>query len=186
MVLNANPVPLLPDDCSYRGIYDLCVEALSDSDKDAVERDTKVKKAEYAAGGIKEYFILHHTEERAFFRLNARGVYVPIIPQGGVIHSEVLPGFQFRIADLEARPAEQEMVADPVYREFVQPAWTEDRMRREKAEQRAASEAQRADSAEQRAQAEARARADAEAEAIAAQAEIARLTRLLADREGRR
>jgi hypothetical protein len=33
LVLNLNPVPLLPDDRSYKGTFDLCVEAISDSSK---------------------------------------------------------------------------------------------------------------------------------------------------------
>ncbi|CAK0769242.1 hypothetical protein CCP3SC15_390018 [Gammaproteobacteria bacterium] len=67
------------------------MEALSDSDKEQKERDTIIKKAEYAAAGVKEYYILHNSEERAFYRLNTQGEYVPISPHDGdVISSKVL------------------------------------------------------------------------------------------------
>jgi hypothetical protein len=55
VVRNDNPQPLLPLDRSYHGIFDLCIEALSDSERSASERDLIVKKAEYAAGGVPEY-----------------------------------------------------------------------------------------------------------------------------------
>lgn len=151
VVLQTNPIPLKLKDRSYHGIFDLCVEALSDSDKQEIERDTVVKKAEYAAIGVQEYFILHEGEERAFYRLNARGVYVPILPQGGIIHSEVLPGFRFRIADLSVRPDEEAMLNDPVYQDFVFPAWQRDKALRREAEQRAEAEAVQRREAEQRA-----------------------------------
>ena len=145
VVLHTNPVPLLPRERSYQGIFDLCVEALSDSDKAERERDTVVKKFEYAAGGVREYFILHHGPERGFFHPGRSGMYVPIIPQSGVIHSRVLEGFRFRIRDLDRRPALAEMIEDEVYRDFVQPEWSRERVQlqqeaalRCKAEQRAA------------------------------------------------
>lgn len=183
VLLNANPVPLQPLERTYHGIFDLCVEALSDSDKHEKERDTVVKKAEYASAGVKEYFILHDSEERAFYRLNARGVYVPIIPQEGVIHSEVLPGFRFRIRDLSRGPDAEAMLEDPVYRDFVLPEWGREREQlqqetalRRKAEQHAQAEAALRREAEQRAQTEATLRREAEQRA---QAEIARLQALL-------
>lgn len=47
-------------DASYRGIYDLCIEALSDLDPADIRGDTVTKKAAYAAAGVPEYYILHH------------------------------------------------------------------------------------------------------------------------------
>lgn len=162
VVLHSNTVPLAAKDMSYRGVFDLCVEALSDSDKIQKERDTVVKKAEYAAAGVKEYFILHDSDERAFYTLHD-GVYVPLPPgDAGMIQSRVLPGFQFRVEDLLLRPASEEMMEDPVYRDFVLPMWGRERaqLQRETARRR---------EAEQRAQ--------------AAEAEITRLRALL--QEGR-
>ncbi|MCP4696590.1 MAG: Uma2 family endonuclease, partial [Gammaproteobacteria bacterium] len=92
VVLNDNPIPLLPGDNSYKGTYDVCIEAISDDDE---ERDTITKKWEYAKGGVREYYILDgYGEETQFYRLNARGVYVPIRrAKGGLVKSKVLPGF---------------------------------------------------------------------------------------------
>jgi len=136
VVCNANPQPLLPLDVSYHGVFDLCVEALSDKERRGVERDLVTKKAEYAAGGVPEYYILHREPERqAFFARTAAGVYVPILPDDGVIRSRVLPGLQFRLADLCTRPAPETLRDDPVYAAFVLPGWRE-------AEQLAAAEAQ--------------------------------------------
>jgi len=122
IVLTTNPVQLHYHDMRYHGIFDMCIEALSDSARTERERDTIIKKSEYAATGIKEYLILHRAEQ-LFYRLNDAGVYTPIIPQKGVIHSQVLSGFQFRIVDLWNRPTEEEMIRDTVYQNFVFPAW---------------------------------------------------------------
>ncbi|MCP3931452.1 MAG: Uma2 family endonuclease, partial [Bacteroidetes bacterium] len=64
VVLHDNPIPLLPHDRSYRGIYDLCVEVLSDSTEKIRKRDTVTKKKEYAQGGVKEYYILDSQRDR--------------------------------------------------------------------------------------------------------------------------
>lgn len=206
VVLNNNPIPLLDSDRTYHGIFDLCVEALSDSDKQQRERDTITKKAEYAAAGVKEYFILHDSEERAFYRLNAQGVYIPIPPcKGDIVSSVVLSGFQFRTSDLLARPNPEEMLEDPVYQGFIFPTWQLDKHLRFEAEQRAQTSEQRvqteaalrleaeqrAQISEQRVQTEAALRVEAEqrAQTEAAlrleveqrtQNEIARLKALLA------
>jgi hypothetical protein len=44
IVLNNNPIALLPTDRSYHGIFDICIEALSDSSTAEVKRDTIVKQ----------------------------------------------------------------------------------------------------------------------------------------------
>ena len=139
------------------------------------------KKAEYAAGGVPEYFILHREPERqAFFTRTPAGVYVPIVPQDGVIRSRVLPGLQFRLADLCAQPTPEAMHDDPVYADFVLPGWREDR-------QRAETEAQRADTQAQRAEAEAQARLEAEQRAAAeAQRAQAQAQRADAETQARR
>lgn len=163
VVRNDNPVPLLPLDCPYHGIFDLCVEALSDQRPDAIARDLVVKKAEYAAAGVAEYFILHHAPARqAFFRLGPGGVYVPHAPVDGVIRSTVLPGLQFRLTDLADLPEPQALCRDPVYADFVLPQWQQLEQRAEIATARAEAEAQARLEATARAEAEAR-RADAQA-----------------------
>ena len=204
VVRHDNPQPLLPLDCSYHGIFDLCVEALSDQEQRGIERDTVVKKAEYAAGGVPEYYILHREPEcLAFFTRTASGLYVPIEPQDGVIRSRVLPGFRFRLADLVRQPEHETLRADPVYADYVLPGWraaeeqaAAEAQARQAAEQRAAEEAARAEAetqraaaegqarqaAEQRAASEAQARLAAEQEAREAREALARLQAQLAGR----
>ena len=154
----------------------LCIEALSDKKRADSERDAVVKNAEYAAGGVPEYYILHREPGRqAFFTRTAVGVYAPLAPAEGVIRSRVLPGFAFRLTDLCRRPDHDTLRDDPVYRAFVVPGWQE-------AERRAAAEGQAREAAERRAQAET-SRADtaqaalrqAEARARAAEEVLARL-----------
>ena len=136
VVLDSNPVPLLPNDRSYKGIYDLCVEAISESSQKEVERDTVLKKEEYAEGGVKEYYILDgHDRYLEFYHLNADGTYVPITPvKGNIIKSSVLPGFQFRIKDLFTKPSPDNMIADPIYQAFVLPGYSAERKARLAAE----------------------------------------------------
>jgi hypothetical protein len=157
VVPNANPQPVLPLDVSYHGVFDLCIEALSTTGRGAIERDTVTKKAEYAAGGVPEYYILHREPERqAFLTRTADGGYVPIAPQDGVIRSRVLSGLQFHVTDLCAQPAPSAMVRDPVYAEFVLPEWPETEARA------VAAEAAARQDAEQQADTEAQARRQAE------------------------
>ena len=114
-----------------------------------------------------EYYILHREPERqAFFARTTAGIYAPIAPEDGVIRSRVLPGLQFRLADLCARPAPEALRDDPVYAAFVLPGWRE-------AEQRAEAEAQARQQAEQRAEAEAEGRRQAEQELAKLRAELA-------------
>jgi len=88
-----------------------------------------VKKAEYAAGGVPEYFVLHHEHGNlAFCGRTPGGVYAPLPVRGSgddrVLRSRVLPGFQFRIVELLRRPDPNAMRLDPVYSDFVLPEWT--------------------------------------------------------------
>jgi hypothetical protein len=118
----------------------------------------------YAAGGVREYYILHREpEQTAFFRLGPGGVYRPIPPVAGIVRSRVLPGFQFRVSDLVRQPGDEAMRDDPVYAGFVLPEWRETE--------------QRAEAAEQRADAERKARE-------ASEEELVRMRRLLAGRNG--
>jgi len=186
VVRNDNPQPLLPLDCSYHGVFDLCIEALSDQERSGIVRDTVTKKAEYAAGGVPEYYILHQNPaHQAFYTRTSAGLYTPIAPQSGVICSRVLPGLQFRPIDLARRPELEALRDDPVYAGFVLPGWRADRERAEaeaqakrEAVERANAEARRADAEAQRAETEAQAKREAvdraEAEAPRAEAEAQR------------
>ncbi len=164
LVHRDNPIALKDRDRSYQGIYDLCLEGLSDSSKAIRENDTLVKPKEYAKAGVKEYFILYHKlDECMFYRLTRHGVYVPIQPgRGDVICSQVLPGFQWRLAELESQPALIELVDHPVYQDYVWTALSESRKQTELAKQHAAIEAKLRVQAEQHAKKEARLRMDAE------------------------
>jgi len=165
VVLDSNPVPLDLSDSSYHGIFDLCVEALSTEKPAYVHRDLVVKKAEYAAGGVPEYFVLHREQGNLAFYGRTRGsrIYSPLPIEGSgddrLVRSRVLPGFQFRVNDLIRRPDLDAIRRDPVYSGFVLPEWT-------LAEQAQAQAEQAQAQAEQ---------AQAQAEQAQAQAEQARL-----------
>ena len=147
IVLNENPVPIRDEDRSYHGIFDLCIEAISDSTPKEKERDTLVKKKEYAQSKVPEYYILDgQGSEMGFYRLNKHREYEEInATKGGVIQSEVLPGFQFRIRDLYRLPTPKEMVTDPVYRGFIMLDYQAQKEKADFAMQRAYEEKQKAD-----------------------------------------
>lgn len=154
VVRNDNPNPLHDEDMSYKGVCDLCVELLSDSSPSEIERDVTVKKAEYAAAGIREYFILDRTgAHMEFLRLDTDGKYQPIEQdKNGVLHSEVLPGFQFRLDDLYSLPPLNDLVGDLVYKAFVIPRYFELQQFAEAEHERAQQATQQAQQAAQRVQ----------------------------------
>jgi len=120
------------DDCTYKGIFDLCVEFLSDSRPSEVKRDTEQKYEEYQEAGVKEFFILDRNETHtAFYRLNKNGIYEAIDTSSGVVRSEVLHQFQFRIEHLYTRPDLNELISDPVYQHYVKLDYQEEKKRAE-------------------------------------------------------
>jgi hypothetical protein len=136
------------------------IEAPSDTKRWNIERDTVSKKADYAAGGVREYYILHREpEQTAFFGLSPGGL--PADPARG--RSQVLPGFQFSVSDLVRQPGNEAMRDASVYGGFVLPKWRETE--------------QCAEAAEQRGEAERKARETSEEE-------LARMRSLLAGRNG--
>ena len=151
VIRNDNPAPLHDRDRSYRGVCDLCVESLSDSTREEIERDIVVKKQEYADIGVKEYYILDPDDQMAFYRRNSLGAYEPIQPDSeGVLHSDVLPGFQFRVADLYSVPTLETLAGDPVYRHFVLLQYQAVKQQAETAQVRAEVAEERAELAEER------------------------------------
>ena len=156
VVLHGNPVAAKPLDRNFKGIYDLCVESLSYSTREDIVRDTVQKKTEYARAGVKEYHILDaRGMETAFYRLNARGTYSKIKPgKDGVLRSQVLPGFQFRISDLYTQPALEKLSEDPVYQDYVLPFYQKARHEAESQRLRAEQEKLRAEEERVRAEAE--------------------------------
>ena len=195
VILNSNPVPWGGiDQRHFDGVCDMVVEAVSDSTRAELLRDTEEKRRDYALAGVKEYYILDPGREHMrFYRLIAGGHYQEIQPNAdGVVASDLLPGLQFRMQDLRRQRDLVELALDDVYSGYVIPdhkiavnraeaeaAARQSETQRADAEAAARqAEAQRADAAEQRTEEEAQ-RADAEAqradaEAAARQAEAQR------------
>jgi len=143
VILNSNHIPLERDDRSYHGIFDICIESLSDGSQEDIDRDVIVKRNQYEIAGVREYFILDDGDTyMAFYYRTPQGFFAPIPPlPGGIIRSTVLPGFQFRMADLHRQPALVELVDDPIYQSFIMPEY-------QAATTRAQQESQRAQQAE--------------------------------------
>lgn len=150
VVLNNNQVPILPTDRTYNGVFDMCIEALSDSSEAEIRRDTIVKKAEYANVGIQEYYILYGLNYQMEFYQLHNGLYIPIERiDSDIIQSSVLPGFQFRVSDLHNRPSFETMMDDPVYQSFILPDYRQEKIARRQAEQKVFIEAKRVQEAQQ-------------------------------------
>ncbi len=156
VILDNNPVLIAPDDCRYYGTFDLCVESLSYSSKKEIRRDTKEKKDEYEAMGVREYYILDARGiETVFYHLNRSGQYQKIRPvRKDVIRSQVLPGFQFRISDLYRQRSLEELAEDEVYHDYVFPSYKDVKQQVEKERERAEEEKRRAEEEKQRAEEE--------------------------------
>lgn len=86
----------------------------------------------------KEYYILGpENKHMVFYERSATGDYVEIQPDAnGVIHSNVLPGFQFRVRDLDHLPLFEELLTDEVYY-YVLPGYRAALARAEEERQRA-------------------------------------------------
>ena len=143
VILNSNPVSWGGvDQRHFEGVCDMVVEAVSDSTPAEVLRDTEEKRRDYALAGVKEYYILDPSgEHMRFYRLIPGGQYEEMQPDAeGVIGSEVLPGLQFRVEDMQRQPDLVELALDDVYSGYVIPEL-------QVAVARAAAEAQRADAA---------------------------------------
>ena len=156
IILNSNPVSWGDiDQRSFAGICDAVVEFLSDSTLTEVRRDTEEKWRDYALAGVREYTILDPSgEHMRFYRLAPEGRYEEIQPDAdGVIHSEMLPGFQFRMEDLRRQPELAELALDDVYAGYVIPGFRDTITARRVAEDLAETEAAARRKAEERAQA---------------------------------
>ncbi|MEA3641833.1 MAG: Uma2 family endonuclease [Lamprobacter sp.] len=164
VILPDNPHQLQPSDRTYQGVFDLCLEALSDSDPNQKARDQVTKVREYAQAGVAEYYILAaNLRDCAFYRRDTEGRYTPLLPdQDGVMASASLPGLRWRWRDLARQPSLEALLADPVYQGYVLPEFNQSQADKAAALQRAEQEARRADQESRRAEQEAR-RADQEA-----------------------
>ncbi len=194
VILNSNPVSWGGvDQRHFDGVCDMVVEAVSDSTPAEVLRDTEEKRRDYALAGVKEYYILDPSgEHMRFYRLIPGGQYEEMQPDAeGVIGSEVLPGLQFRMVDMERQPDIMELALDDVYSGYVLPGLRAALAKAAAKKQRASAEAQRAEAeiaarqaaehrlaaAVQRAEEEAAARREAEERLREMKAELARLRR---------
>ena len=165
VILNDNPAPWGANELrAFEGLCDMIVEEVSDSTLAEARRDTEDKRSGYARAGVKEYFILDPEDRHMhFYRLTTGRRYAEIRPNaGGVIRSQVLPGFQFRRRDLLELPDLEELSLNEVYAGYVIPSHLES-VQRAEAEAAARRQAQQqAEMAQQQAAAEAAARAQAE------------------------
>ncbi len=172
VILNSNPVPWGGiDQRHFEGVCDMVVEAVSDSKPAEVLRDTEEKRRDYALAGVKEYYILDPSgEHMRFYRLIPGGRYEEIQPDAeGVIGSDVLPGLQFRMEDMQRQPDLEKLALNDVYSGYVMPGYQAAVKRaaaevaaRQAAEQQAEKEAADRRAAEQRAEKEAADRRAAE------------------------
>ena len=91
------------------GPADLAVEIIS---PESVLRDRGTKYAEYEAGGVREYWVIDHEQQRTdFFRAGANERYQRAQPNAdGIYRSAVLPGFWINVGWLWQDPT-----ADPAH-----------------------------------------------------------------------
>ena len=187
IILNDNPVQPANKDRSFDGIYDICIEYLSDSNPHYVIKDTVERKHEYCLAMVKEYYIIDDMNKHTvFYRLDTNGNYVKIAPQKGVIRSTVLPGFQFRVSDLYDQPDLNRLIDDPVYQPYVRLDLQKERQEKEKERQAKEKERQEKEKERQAKEKEQQAKETAlklaekeRAEKQAAIEEIKRLKQLL-------
>jgi Uma2 family endonuclease len=136
IILNNNTNQPELKDRSYHGIYDICIEFLSDSKRKYIENDTVVKKHEYCQANIKEYYIIDSNRiHTAFYKLDSHGKFIPIISQDGIIKSTVLSGFQFREEDLYSFPDLKSLIDDPVYQSYIKKDFQEQKKKAEQEKQ---------------------------------------------------
>lgn len=142
VVLHSNPTSLRERDRRYYGIFDICIESVSASSKAEIERDTVDKFSEYQLAGVQEYYILDERGLETVFLQNQQGIYQPLPIIEDVVHSQVLPGFQFRLEDLARRPKLIDLTTDVVYQNYILPEYQQERQAKQLAQQRAEQERQ--------------------------------------------
>ena len=113
-----------------------------------------------------------------FYRLIAGGSYEEIQPDAvGIVGSEVLPGLQFRLEDMQRQPDLEELALDDVYSGYVLPGYQVAVKRAEAATAARQAAEHRLAMIVQRAEKEAAARREAEERLRKMKAEPARLRR---------
>ncbi len=80
------------------GPADMAVEVVS---PESSVRDRTEKMAEYEAAGVREYWLIDPAHRRAdFFEQGADRRYYPVPLANGCYHSQVVPGFWFKVQEL--------------------------------------------------------------------------------------
>lgn len=80
------------------GPADMAVEVVS---PESSVRDRTEKMAEYEAAGVREYWLIDPPHRRAdFFEQGADRRYYPVPLANGCYHSQVVPGFWFKVQEL--------------------------------------------------------------------------------------
>mgnify|MGYP006173190535 CR=1 FL=1 len=81
---------------------DFIAEVLSESTE---KHDRGVKFEDYAAHRVGEYWLLDPLKQRAeFYSLGNDGLYQPLQPENGALHSRVLTGFTLQLSWLWSNP----------------------------------------------------------------------------------
>ena len=132
IISNDNPVQPDKRDRSYKGIYDICIEYVSDSKPQYIIKDTVERKREYCQAQVKEYYVIDDINKNTnFYTLDTHGNYEEMTSENGIIRSTVLPGFQFRIDDLYRQPELMSLIDDPVYQSYIKKDFQEERKAKE-------------------------------------------------------
>jgi Uma2 family endonuclease len=80
------------------GPADIAIEIVS---PDSSVRDRTEKLAEYEAAGVREYWLIDPERKRAdFFEQGADRRFYPVPLADGCYHSQVVPGFWFKVQEL--------------------------------------------------------------------------------------
>jgi Uma2 family endonuclease len=93
------------------GPPDIAVEIVS---PDSVERDYVIKRHVYEKAGVREYWIIDPGKQAATFLRRQRGKFQPMVVQGSVFESQVLPGLRFDVRWLwsKRRPSAYRVLGD--------------------------------------------------------------------------
>jgi Uma2 family endonuclease len=94
------------------GRPDLVIEIVS---PESVERDYDKKRRQYEKAGIPEYWIIDEADEKAtLLRLRSDGKYQEERLRGGILRSQIVPGFWLRPEWLWQRPAKTAKILEQI------------------------------------------------------------------------
>jgi Uma2 family endonuclease len=141
IILPTNAISPLGEERIFGGIYDVCMELVSDSTRAEADRDLIIKLAEYEEAGVQEYWILSDRATQLLMYRLVEGVYEQVgSGWDAVWESEVLEGFKLRPEHVLTPPKLEMLMVDEVYRGYVQVHYHAERDTRMHAEQLAEAE----------------------------------------------